>query len=418
MRLAIVAFNAYPAIVPSAGTAIGGLETFAWTLARSLARQPDLSVQFLVRHSRQPERQTVEGVELFCQVDPLLDIRRAVRQDLKVTGRFPWVQVNRWRPAVLGEVARLAWSKLTQPRPNLDRQLDRLLNSAQPDVVLVLGVSDASAAAVRAAQSLGLPAWIWWRSNADLDERFLSDDQFVDPYGVTAPDARSTYRADGLICQTEWQRDRAEQLLHRESLVIPNPIDGERFRVGDSLPASRPEVLWIGRYDRHHKRPLLAVEVARLCPDVRFRFVINRGDPAVEVEFRQNCPPNVRIADYIPNDAMPEAQRGARLFLSTGSRAFEGFPNVLLEAAACGTPIVSLEDFDGFLKKSNAGYSSGEDIARLAAKIRELWEMPAAWQAYSQVGAEYVRQHHSIDRCTSAIQAAIRSALLRNGPGN
>ena len=110
MRLAIVAFNAYPAIVPSAGTAIGGLETFAWTLARSLARQPDLSVQFLVRHSRQPERQTVEGVELFCQVDPLLDIRRAVRQDLKVTGRFPWVQVNRWRPAVLGEVARLAWS--------------------------------------------------------------------------------------------------------------------------------------------------------------------------------------------------------------------------------------------------------------------------------------------------------------------
>ena len=104
---------------------------------------------------------------------------------------------------------------------------------------------------------------------------------------------------------------------------------------------------------------------------------------------------------------MPAVYRTSRLFLCTGSNAYEGFPNVLLEAASSGTPTVSLEEFDGFLERSNAGVSAGGDVACLAAKVRELWEMPPAWQAYSQAGAEYVRREHTLDQCVRRFREAV-----------
>ena len=219
--------------------------------------------------------------------------------------------------------------------------------------------------------------------------------------------ARESLQADGLICQTQWQQNRVKESLHRESVVIQNPLDASRFPVGDPSPTNRKEVLWIGRYDRHHKRPHLALEVARLCPGIPFHLILNPGDPAVEQEIRICCPPNVRRNGYVPRDLMPGVYRSSRLFLCTGSNAYEGFPNVLLEAASSGTPTVSLEEFDGFLERSNAGVSFQGDIECLAAKIRELWEMPPAWHAHSQAGAEYVRRKHTLDQCVRQFCEAI-----------
>ena len=414
MRLAIVALNAYPAIVPHAGNAVGGLETFAWSLARTLARDPALHVQFVVRHTSPPSQRVVDGVELLCDVEPLRAIRREVSQAVEPTSGFPWMRVKRFRPGLLWQVPLLALAKLAGPRLSMATRIEALLQFAKPDVVLALGVGEGSAAAVQAARKIGLRVWFWVRSNSDLDERFLSDANYVDPNGVTSTEARAAFQADGILCQTQWQRDRVQQFLNRDSVVIPNPVDAERFPIGEAFPEARKEVLWIGRYDLLYKRPHLALEVARLCPAIPFHCIINPGDPAIEQSIRSRCPPNVRITDYVPRDSMPEVFRAARLFCFTGSDALEGFPNVLLEAASSGTPIVSLEEFDHFLKPSNAGVHAGHDVARLAALIRELWEMPPAWHAHSQAGAEYVRREHTLDQCVRRFCDALRGSRVED----
>ncbi len=418
MRLAIVALNAYPAIDQRAGNAIGGLETFAWSLARALARDPANHVQFVVRHTSRPRQRVVDGVELLCDVEPLRAIRREVSQAVEPTAGFPWLQVKRFRPGLLWQVPLLALAKLARPRLPLATRIETLLRSSQPEVVLALGVGEGSAAAVQAARQLGFRVWFWVQSNSDLDERFLSDESYVDPNGATSPEARAAFQADGILCQTPWQQNRVQQLLQREATVIPNPVDAGWFPIGDASPASRTTVLWIGRYDQLHKRPHLAQEVARLCPAIPFHLIINPGDPLIEQSIRSHCPPNVRITDYVPRDVMPETFRAARLFCFTGSDAFEGFPNVLLEAASSGTPIVSLEEFDHFMKPSNAGVNAGHDVARLAALIRELWDMPPAWHAHSQSGAEYVRREHTLDQCVRRFLEAIHrsnDSPSRNG---
>lgn len=407
MRLAIVAINAYSAIAPCAGNRVGGLETFAWSFARAMARQPDVTCQFVVCHTSQPRRDTVDNVEIHCSVESLRDVRAAVSRDVDISHDFPWMRFRRFHPGLLWKIPLLAIAKLRGPRPDVNERIAQLIHNASPDVVLALGVSNATAAAVSAAHSQKIPAWVWLQSNSDLNDQFLSQDDYIDPYHVTSLDAKGSYEADGLICQTHWQHDRVRQLLNRDSVIIPNPVDSQRFSPGLPTPVARTEVLWIGRFDRHHKRPALALDIAKLCPEVQFHFVINRGDPEVEHQIRLSCPPNVRLTDYIPSDAMPEMQRNARLFMSTGSQTYEGFPNVLLEAAASGTPVVSLEDFDGFLSRSGAGFSSQGHIEPLAEKIRVLWEMPAEWHAYSQAGIDYVRRWHTLSQCVSTFEQAV-----------
>ncbi len=418
MRLAIVALNAYPAIVPHAGNAVGGLETFAWSLARTLARDPAHQVQFVVRHTSVPVPRIVEGVELLCDVERLRAIRREVSQTVEPNPRFPWLQIKRFRMGLLWQVPVLALAKLVGRRLPLGTRVETLLRSAQPDVILALGVGEGSAAAVLAARQMGIPVWFWVRSNGDLDQRFLTEECYIDPNGASSQEARAAFQADGILCQTPWQQDRVRHLLQRDSTVIPNPVDATRFPVGDPSPESRKEVLWIGRYDQLYKRPHLAMKVARLCPDIPFHCIINPGDPEIEQSIRSRCPPNVRITDYVPRDVMPELFRTSRLFCFTGSDALEGFPNVLLEAAASGTPIVSLEEFDHFLKPSNAGVNAGHDTTRLATLIRDLWVMPPAWHAYSQSGAEYVRREHTLDQCVRRfLETICRPEDTRSRPG-
>jgi len=232
---------------------------------------------------------------------------------------------------------------------------------------------------VRAAAALKINSLLWLQSNADLDPQFQVNPNFVDPYGVTSADARASWQADRIICQTRWQQQRVFELLNRDSEVIPNPLDATRFPVGDPSPWSRQGVLWIGRYDRHHKRPHLALEIAKQCPGLPFPRWFNRGAPAIGAGIRAQAPPNVQIIDYLSRDDMPKAFREARLFLSTGSSAYEGFPNVLLEAAASGTPIVSMDDFDEFLTRSQCGIlgTNAEVTAKAVMLLTGLEAVPA-----------------------------------------
>jgi glycosyltransferase involved in cell wall biosynthesis len=407
MRIAIVALNAYPAVNPQAGTAIGGLETFAWLLARGLATRPGHEVQFLVRHTANPTARVVEQVQIAADVEPLRPWRLDVSHDIEVLPKFPWLRFKHLRPSLLWKVPVLGLVRAVGGRrPALDLRVQQLLEQMKPDLVLTLGAGDSSAAVVRAAAALKIPSLLWLQSNADLDPQFQVNPNFVDPYGVTSADARASWQADRIICQTRWQQQRVFELLNRDSEVIPNPLDATRFPVGDPSPWSRQGVLWIGRYDRHHKRPHLALEIAKQCPRIPFRMVINRGDPAVEAEIRAQAPPNVQIIDYLSRDEMPKAFREARLFLSTGSSAYEGFPNVLLEAAASGTPIVSMDDFDEFLTRSQCGIL-GTNAEVTAKAVMLLTGLEGEWVNRSRRGAEYVRQHHSLPTCLDRFEQVI-----------
>ena len=430
LRVCIVSLNAYPAVDPASGAAVGGIETGAWTIARGLAAQLDVDVHFVVRHTAGIRNRIVDGVHIEPIVERLRHVRRSVSEAVEVCGGFPGFRIRRWSPALIWQLPVLALARPFHRRMPLEETLTSLLTSIDADVYLTLGNSGVSALVMQAAAQRNRQGVLWFQANTDIDDTVFAGHRpttdTLNEYGESRAALRNAVdHASALIAQTQWQHDQILKQTGRQPTIIRNPIDLTGWDTtprtasrdhGNGSTSQSGTVLWIGRFDRFHKRPHLCLDVARRCPEVNFTLVINRGDPDVESEIRDSQLSNVRLVDYVPRDQMPRWIREAGLFLSTGDPGFEGFPNVLLEAAASGTPIASLNDFDGFLHRSGCGESAGGDVSNLAEIVRRLLVDQPSWEQCSQRGQEFVRSHHSIDRIVESLRGILMDRPLHGEP--
>ncbi len=412
IRVLVTTWNASSAVFPELGGSVGGSETKSWSIAKALANRGDFEVTSCLRTSRPLPANVMERVHLFPVVRRMLQVGRNVSRRVQFSRQFPWVSVREFHPSLFWQVP--AWSlyRLLKGRESWDEVTLEAMKTLRPDVVLSFGINQDTAAAVYAAKTLDVPIVVWLQSNGDLDSRFFTDDSYCDPNGVQSRQARlCLQQADRIICQTEWQQHRLRALVTTLNLIVPNPVDTNRYAPVGNDQVMRDHVLWIGRYDNFHKRPLLALKVAAACPEIPFLFVIHQGDQQIRTDVLEAKTQNVTIVDYLPNNVMPEAFRSARLYMSTGSKEYEGFPNVFLEAAASGTPVLSLEDFDDFLKRSQAGASAEGNLERLIELVREAWHNGERWHSYSIAGRRDVVQHYSLDAVVSQVGDVLKSCI-------
>ncbi|MEQ1827956.1 MAG: glycosyltransferase family 4 protein, partial [Pirellula sp.] len=406
---------------PSQGCNVGGLETFAWRLAQGLARDSMDSVQFVVRTQRKRPVFESNSIHIYPFHEPLREIRRSVSEAMELDPESRRPRIKKWRASLGWQIPILALRKAFWPAFSEEAAIEKLITSFAPDMILTLGVNKTSATLGDIASRLSVPILLWLQSNADLEAKLLDDPSFVDRYGVQSQHAKDCWRSNrNIICQTVTQRELLTALIDRDLsgtvkpsrvTVIPNPIDTERFCASDSFFTQRNGVLWIGRSDRFHKRPLLALQIAKLCPNLPFTMILNQGDPDVLDEVLQTKGPNVTVIDYLPSSEMPRVMKASRLFLSTGAREFEGFPNVLIEASACGTPIVSLEDFDGYLSRSRAGRCAENQIEIASQLVRDLHSSENEWKTLSGNGIENVEKHHRLETVVASFRQLAISAL-------
>ncbi len=359
LRIGLVAWNGLPAALPKSGTNIGGLETGAWELAKGLAQYTSCWPVFVVESPRPLPSTRVAGVDLHVSINRWKELRRDVSDCIDVSNgirlkRLSWKLV--WQVPLLG--LSKPWRQPDPPALSSDRRLE----DVDCDCWGCFGVNAESARVIATAMKQGRPSILFLESNADLDSDFQHNAAHINRYGVTATECHfCLQQCSVIVCQSNWQMHQLQVCFGKNGVLIRNPL-----RVADWEPTEEKVgkyVLWIGRYDDFHKRPLLALQIARQCPEVPFRMIVNRGSADIEGQVRENRPSNVVLQDYVPFDQMPGVYRDARLFLSTSSAAHEGFPNVVLQAAASQTPIVSLEDFDGFIRESAAGCCVVNDTA-------------------------------------------------------
>ncbi len=376
-RVTLVAPNAWPLIDGTTGDFFGGLETQAWLIARGLAALPDLTVTLLVEHLRAPRSCRIDGVTVRCLENRLARLRRSVRGRVEMTRRFPFLNIRRFHPSLFWQIPTLALARAFLPPETRPNCADPLLQSVSSDLWIAFGVNPCSSRVIATAHAQGLPAILQLCSDQDLNPRFLSDPDYVDEYGVGSHVARFVLEhADVLLAQNERQQFLLRDKFARESIAFPNPIDMTPWE--SAVPASQIQgtslpkgyVLWIGRADTWHKRPRLAVEVARQLPEVPFLMLLNPQVPEMEQEIRESAPVNVIIREGVPFSEMPGLMAGAALLLSTSSQEYEGLPNVFLQAAAAGTPVVSMTAGREFLEEMRCGVISGENIAQTVQAVR------------------------------------------------
>ncbi len=402
MRVCFVSYHAFPFFDRRCRSPVGGAETHAWLLAHGLSGLSQFDVQFVVQAPRLFRRRSVDGVAVWNIGDVFDPLRQAVSQRADVADGRPWVRIRQWHPSLLWEIPVLAAASLFREGHVDPLQPHSLYERMAPDVICCFGVSGHAATAISSARQLGCKTVLFLESNNDLDEQFIENSSYVTPYGERGDVCDYVLAAaDLIVAQSPLQQELLRQRRGRESARMTNAIDlnwWDRLcsTESDSLRqhgVQAPYVLWIGRADQFHKRPALCLEIARQCLSIPFVMILNPGDPIVEQDIRAHAPPNVTIIPRVPFCEMPAVISGACAYVSTGSKEYEGNPNVFLQAAASGVPILSLEVTSELLEKSRCGLVANGDRNGLAESLQRLWHDGPACESLGRQGREYVERH-------------------------
>jgi mannosyltransferase len=204
---------------------------------------------------------------------------------------------------------------------------------------------------------------------------------------------RAVERADAIICISNRTRDELRRRwpwVHGEKVsVVPLAVDHDRWYPAATLPGvheSGDRVLFVGRRDGY-KRFDLAVAAVERVPELRLTVVGSVLTPREEAHLRSRLGNRAQTLGEVD-------ERSLRLLYSTAHALVvpsedEGFGLPVLEAMACGCPVV-------------AGSRSGLD---------ETGGTAARW-VHAQDADAYADALRSLGH-TEARAAAVRSGLAQ-----
>ncbi|HVX14556.1 MAG TPA: glycosyltransferase family 4 protein [Pirellulales bacterium] len=312
-----------------------------------------------------------------------------------LTTSLPWLVAHRLLKAV---------------RPfEAEPEFDQLLSTISPDVVVCFGATFDSAQLVDACRRLEIQSVLC----------ITGDSQLVDNLGPRSADPadqtvlqrikESLSAATAIVVQTETQERLARERFGRRSHLVRNPM----LPLSDTRPVGEPAVFWVGRAELVHKCPDRLWKIARKCPNIPFRVVLNPDSPGVWERLAAEKPANVELIERVPADEIGRYFASAAILANTS--ASEGFSNAFLQAALFGIPVISLEvDPDGFLDRHGCGVRCAGDFDKMAAEIARLWNDVSERAAIGQRARDYVAIHHDPDRCAQQF-ADVLLSLTQEG---
>lgn len=220
----------------------------------------------------------------------------------------------------------------------------------------------------------------------------------------------------------------------RKVTQIYNGVDATRFHPGTGdtsipgCPFQKPEhwiVGTVGRMQTVKDQTLLArafIRALEIAPALRARArLVMVGDGPLREEARQLLD-RAGIADlaWLPGERgdVPEVLRGLDCFVLPSLA--EGISNTILEAMACGLPVIATAV--GGNPELVAAGRTGElvppaDVAAMAARIASLASDPERAAQAGHAGREAIERSFSLDAMVAAYQS-LYDRLLFDRPGN
>jgi glycosyltransferase involved in cell wall biosynthesis len=244
-------------------------------------------------------------------------------------------------------------------------------------------------AAVLLGQALGRPVVITARGDdLDLIATYTVPRRWI---------AWAARHAAGLITVSSGLKRRlvALGIVPERVRVLRNGIDLLLFQPTDRVEARRslgltaPTLLAVANLVPK-KRHYLMVEALAQLPGLEL-LIVGEGPERTAIERlvrERQVSDRVRLLGQMSQHRLPELYSAADLLLLPSER--EGWPNVLLESMACGTPVVvsNIDGFDEIVAAPEAGRILAETTpATLASAIRDLLAAPpvrAATRRYAE----------------------------------
>ena len=123
---------------------------------------------------------------------------------------------------------------------------------------------------------------------------------------------------------------------------------------------------------------------------------------------------NIQWPGYLQRAELVEVIRKARL-LVIPSECYEGFPMTVLEAYACGTPVVAsrLGSLDEVVVEGETGFKfTAGDANDLAGTVLRVWNDPDRLQGMRKNIRMHFDQHYTADINFDILQSVYASAIM------
>jgi phosphatidyl-myo-inositol alpha-mannosyltransferase len=214
---------------------------------------------------------------------------------------------------------------------------------------------------------------------------------------VITPYTKSILKSfDALTAVSEPAAQYVRRLTSEPIELIPNGIDLKKYRVKRSGPSSKKAILYIGRLERRKGVNLLIDAFARLNDKDSQLLIVGDGPDwdKLEAQVETKGLKNVTFLGYVSEADKIRLLRDASVFSSPAIYG-ESFGIVLLEAMACGVPIVAANNAGYLSVMQGRGFISlvdpedTEQFARHLALMLYDDELVKLWRKWA---ANYVKQ--------------------------
>ncbi len=237
--------------------------------------------------------------------------------------------------------------------------------------------------------------------------------------------------SDAVTCPSDYSRDLLEDMMRpsvgRPVRVIPWGVDLEAFRPAADRAALRAELGWV-------EGEFVVLTARRLVPRMGLGPLLHGfgqaagADPALRLVVVGDGPlrgrlealarragGRVEFTGFLPTDELIKRLQAADLFVLP-SIELEAFGLVILEAMACGTPVVATHrcaapEIIGPLDRRLLVH--GYDASSWADALAEARRLLAAEPTLRQRCRDYVERHYSWEKTATAFEKLARELLAR-----
>jgi glycosyltransferase involved in cell wall biosynthesis len=212
----------------------------------------------------------------------------------------------------------------------------------------------------------------------------LRNEPFIAPEAIRLWE-QTILRCDRLYSNSESVRKSLDREYGLQSEIIPTGVDTKFFVPDWARPRnSRPRVLFVGSL-RTYKQPHIVLDAAARFPQADFRIA---GDGPLAVELRSRAATeklqNVEFLGLLTAGSLRVEYQSADIFLFPSN--WEGSPKVILEAAACGLPVVARRDYSPeTVLHGVSGYQAASDES-IFSHLEELLNNPTLRQELGRNG--------------------------------
>lgn len=186
------------------------------------------------------------------------------------------------------------------------------------------------------------------------------------------------------------------QVLADRIIVIPNYVDTDLFRAQPNCQHPSRRICFVGRLDEQ-KNPLALLEAIKGL-DVELVIV---GNGTLGERLREEANSHgldARFLGNVPHRQLPDILNRAALFVLPSH--YEGNPKTLLEAMACGLPVIgtSVPGIRDLIRHGETGYLCGTTPVDIRTAIQDVLSDAKLRARMGRNAREFVVRHFALDR--------------------